>query len=73
VYGHSPDSIPDIPWPLFTSFYDVYLNQLEEDAFKLNYVRTVDNQQRHQYMILKNQDLHVMNKPDLGKICGSVI
>jgi hypothetical protein len=73
VYGHSPDSIPDIPWPLFTSFYDVYLNQLEEDAFKLNYVRTVDNQQRHQYMILKDQDLHVMNKPDLGKICGSVI
>jgi hypothetical protein len=73
VYGHVIDSIPNIPWSLFTSFYDVYLNQLDTDSFKLNYVRAVDNKQRHQYMILNNQDLHVMNKPDLGKICGSRI
>lgn len=73
VYGNRVDDIPGVPWPLFTSFYDVYLNQLEEDAFKLNYVRMVDMKERHQYMILKNTDLHVMNKPDLGKICGSRI
>jgi hypothetical protein len=73
VYGHVLDAVPDIPWPLFTSFYDVYLNQLEDDSFQLNYVRMVDNQAKHQRMILKNCDLHVMNKPDLGKICGSRI
>jgi hypothetical protein len=73
VYGHVLDAVPDIPWPLFTSFYDVYLNQLDDDSFQLNYVRMVDNQARHQRMILKNCDLHVMNKPDLGKICGSRI
>jgi hypothetical protein len=69
VYGHVEDSIPSIPWPLFTSFYDVYLNHLDLDRFQLNYVRMVDNQERHQRMILENCDLHVMNKPDLGKIC----
>lgn len=73
VYGHVIDAIPSIPWPLFTSFYDVYLNQLSDDSFQLNYVRMVDNQQRHQRMILNDCDLHVMNKPDLGKICGSRI
>lgn len=73
VYGHVPDAIPNIPWPLMTSFYDVYLNQLEQDCFQLNYVRMVDNQERHQRMILRDCDLHVMNKPDLGKICGSRI
>jgi hypothetical protein len=73
VYGHVPDAVPSIPWPLFTSFYDVYLNQLENDVFQLNYVRMVDHKQRHYRMILSNQDLHVMNKPDLGKICGSRI
>jgi hypothetical protein len=73
VYGHIPQAIPDIPWPLMTSFYDVYLNQLDEDKFQLNYVRMVDKQERHQRMILANTDLHVMNKPDLGKICGSRI
>lgn len=73
VYGHVPDAIPDIPWPLFTSFYDVYLNQLGDDKFQLNYVRMVDNREKHQRMILENCDLHVMNKPDLGKICGSRI
>lgn len=73
VYGHVPDSVPSIPWPLFTAFYDVYLNQLDQDRFQLNYVRMVENQQRHQRMILEDCDLHVMNKPDLGKICGSRI
>lgn len=73
VYGHVPDAISDIPWPLFTSFYDVYLNQLDDDRFQLNYVRMVDHKERHQRMILSNCDLHVMNKPDLGKICGSRI
>lgn len=73
VYGHVPDQIPSIPWPLFTSFYDVYLNHMQPDLFQLNYVRMVDNQQRHQRMWLDNCDLHVMNKPDLGKICGSRI
>ena len=73
VYGHVPDSIPGIPWPLFTSFYDVYLNQLDQDRFQLNYVRMVDNQERHQRMILEDCDLHVMNKPDLGKICAGAV
>lgn len=73
VHAHVIDAIPSIPWPLFTSFYDVYLNQLEDDSFQLNYVRTAENQQRHQRMILSDCDLHVMNKPDLGKICGSRI
>lgn len=73
VYGHVIDRIPSIPWPLFTSFYDVYLNQLADDSFQLNYVRMVNHQQRHQRMILSDCDLHVMNKPDLGKICGSRI
>jgi len=73
VYGHVPDSVPSIPWPLFTAFYDVYLNQLDQDRFQLNYVRMIENQQRHQRMILEDCDLHVMNKPDLGKICGSRI
>lgn len=73
VYGHMQEHIPSIPWPLFTSFYDVYLNQLSDDSFKLNYVRMVDNKERHQYMILTDQDLHVMNKPDLGKICSNAI
>ena len=73
VYGHVIDSVPSIPWPLFTGFYDVYLNHLDEDRFQLNYVRMVDNQERHQRMILEHCDLHVMNKPDLGKICGSRI
>jgi len=73
VYGHLPDSVPSIPWPLFTSFYDVYLNQLDEDKFQLNYVRMVDHREKHQRLILENCDLHVMNKPDLGKICGSRI
>lgn len=71
VHGHLPTAVPSIPWPLFTSFYDVYLNQLEEDKFQLNYVRMVDNQAKHFKMILQGTDLHVMNKPDLGKICGS--
>jgi hypothetical protein len=73
VYGHIPSSVPSIPWPLFTAFYDVYLNQLSDDKFQLNYVRMMDNQERHQRMILEDCDLHVMNKPDLGKICGSRI
>jgi len=73
VYGHVTDAIPSIPWPLFTSFYDVYLNQLDSDRFQLNYVRMVENQERHQRMILEDCDLHVMNKPDLGKICASAI
>ena len=73
VYGHLPAAVPSIPWPLFTSFYDVYLNQLEDDVFQLNYVRMVENQARHFRMILRECDLHVMNKPDLGKICGSRI
>lgn len=72
VYGHVPDAVPSIPWPLFTAFYDVYLNQLDEDCFQLNYVRMGEREQ-HQRMILSNQDLHIMNKPDLGKICGSRI
>lgn len=73
VYGHVEHAIPSIPWPLFTSFYDVYLNQQESDRFQLNYVRMVDNQERHQRMILEDCDLHVMNKPDLGKICASAV
>lgn len=73
VYGHLPDSVPAIPWPLFTAFYDVYLNQTEQDTFQLNYVRMINTQEQHQRMVLKNCDLHVMNKPDLGKICGSRI
>lgn len=73
VYGHDIDSVPMIPWPLFTSFYDVYLNQLEADEFQLNYVRMIDNKERHQRMILADCDLHVMNKPDLGKICANRI
>jgi hypothetical protein len=73
VYGHVPNAVPDIPWPLLTSFYDVYLNQLADDSFQLNYVRMVDTQAKHQRMILTDCDLHVMNKPDLGKICGSTI
>ena len=72
VYGHVPESIPSIPWPLFTAFYDVYLNQLDDDCFQMNYVR-MGQKSQHQRMILSNQDLHIMNKPDLGKICGSRI
>ena len=72
VYGHIPDAVPSIPWPLATAFYDVYLNQLDEDRFQMNYVRMGEKQQ-HQRMILDNQDLHVMNKPDFEKICGNTI
>jgi hypothetical protein len=73
LYGHLPNAVPSIPWPLLTSFYDVYLNQLDDDQFQLNYVRMVEFKERHQRMILSNTDLHVMNKPDFGKICGSRI
>lgn len=71
VYGHVVDLIPSIPWPLFTSFYDVYLNQIEPDRFQLNYVRMADAREKHQRMILSDCDLHVMNKPDLEKICAN--
>ena len=71
VYGHQLN-IPSIPWPLFTSFYDVYLNQLDDDNFKLNYVR-MGKKELHQNLRLDNCDLHIMNKPDLGKICGSSV
>lgn len=73
IHGHVIDSIPSIPWPLFTSFYDVYLNQLDMDRFQLNYVRMVEHKERHLRMVLENCDLHVMNKPDLGKICASAV
>jgi hypothetical protein len=70
VYGHRLD-IPSIPWPLATAFYDVYLNEIGEDKFKMNYVR-IDKKELHQNMILADYDLHVMNKPDLGKLIGSI-
>jgi len=71
VYGHQLN-IPSIPWPLFTAFYDVYMNQVNDDCFKLNYVR-IGEKQLHQNLILDNCDLHVMNKPDLEKICVNTV
>lgn len=70
VNGHVQENIPSIPWPLHTTFYDVYLNQLEEDSFQLNYVR-FGKKEQHQRLKIKNMDFHVMNKPDLDKLCDA--
>jgi len=66
VYGHSPDSVPVIPWRMANVFNDVGLTAIDDDTFELAYTTGVDKMPKK--IITNGQDFHFMNKFDLAKI-----
>lgn len=67
VNGNNPNQL-GIPWPLVSVIPGTTFQQLDADCYRLEY--TASNGKK-KYMIVQNQDLHVIEKQQLGEIVAS--
>lgn len=66
VYGHDPDSIPEIPWRMANVFSDVEITPVSDDTFDFYYTMGLDK--KHRRTRISGQDFHFMNKIALQKL-----
>lgn len=64
INGHQ-SHIDHIPWSLSSVLPDMRLQQLDQDCYRVDYVKS-DN--RPAWIEVANHDFHAMNKQSLGKI-----
>lgn len=64
VQGHCPRG-PAIPWPLASVDPHHRVSQIDHDQFRVDFI---DADRRSRYVLISEQDLHVMGKQDLGAI-----
>lgn len=60
IYGHLPESVPEIPWPMANVFSDVEISMIDHDTFDLYY--TMGPEKKHRRTRISGQDFHFMNK-----------
>lgn len=68
LYGHKLDAIPAIPWPMPSAYDDVDLEQLDDNKFKISYLRNVNGNKKPYKSIIKGSDFHFINKFALDKV-----
>lgn len=66
IYGHLPDAVPEIPWPMANAFSDVEISAVSDDTFDFYF--TVGPDQKHRRTRLSGQDFHFMNKLGLANL-----
>lgn len=62
LYGHDPDLVPCIPWPMASTTVDVTVQQTTEDLFELRW----SAEDRPRRVTVTGQDFHFMNKRSLA-------
>lgn len=67
VMGHQ-GKWPEIPWPLATLDDDAQISKIDQDCFEIQY-QTRESKPRKS--MIKGQDLHVMNKLQIGNLLVS--
>lgn len=66
VYGHRPDSIPEIPWTMATVFSDTRITQISDDCFDLHY--DTGAEKKPYRTRISGQDFHFIDKRELAKL-----
>lgn len=64
INGNSPD-YPGIPWKLVSLLPGTRLSQMDIDCYRIEYTLPDG---RYKYILIQNQDLHAMEKRQLGDI-----
>jgi hypothetical protein len=67
VMGHTGDW-PCIPWSMANIESDCVIKQVDHDEFHISYR---DSKTKERYISVRSQDLHVMNKTNLGDLVGT--
>lgn len=66
VYGHRPESVPEIPWRMATVFSDARITQTADDCFDLHYA--VGTEKKPHRVRIARQDFHFIDKQELAKL-----
>lgn len=66
VYGHRPESVPEVPWSMATVFGDATITQIADDCFDLHY--SVGAEKKPHRVRIAGQDFHFIDKQELAKL-----